>query len=161
MNIYEFAMQKEAMSENYYRALADKCGSPGLKTILRMLADEERKHYNMVMLMEKNGKPGEAESTLLADARIVFVAMKTQRDNLSSSFDQIDLYREAQLFEKESEDYYREKAAEVKDNFQKKLFTKMAEQERKHYTLLENIIILLSRPEQWLEDAEWTHLEEY
>lgn len=35
------------------------------------------------------------------------------------------------------------------------------EEEKKHYFLLDNIIEFVSRPEQWLENAEFYHLEEY
>src|SRR3972149_1076231 len=42
----------------------------------------------------------------------------------------------------------------------KNIFTKMKE-ENKHYFILENIINFVSRPQTWLENAEWHHLEEY
>jgi hypothetical protein len=37
----------------------------------------------------------------------------------------------------------------------------VAGEEHKHYLLLERIIDFVSRPEQWLEDAEFYHLEDY
>ena len=51
MDIFEFAMEKEKFSEEYYRDLANRANHLGLKNILTMLADEEAKHYRTVEQM--------------------------------------------------------------------------------------------------------------
>ena len=56
---------------------------------------------------------------------------------------------------------YAEKAEEADNKESAELLTRMAEEERRHYLLLGNIIEFVSRPSQWLEDAEWNHLEAY
>ena len=161
MNIFEFAMEKEKLSEERYRDLAQQCNNNGVKTILNMLADEEYKHYIMVHAMAKNQKPAEAETNVLSDAQQVFGKMREERDTLGCDIGQVKLYIKAQEFEEESEQYYREKAKEVTDNYQKRILTKMAEEERKHYNMLEHIIQFMQRPERWLEDREWSHHEPY
>jgi rubrerythrin len=57
--------------------------------------------------------------------------------------------------------FYTEKAAEEKDPGRKNIFKALAGEEKKHLFLLENMIEFVSRPETWLEDAEFNHLEEY
>ena len=83
----------------------------------------------------------------------------------SESFDfdlkQTELYKKAQDIEKKSYEFYTEKANEVTEEYQKEVFLKLADEEKKHYFLLENIIEFVSRPETWLENAEFYHLEEY
>jgi len=69
--------------------------------------------------------------------------------------------KKAQDIEKRSWDFYLEKSSEVKLQYQKEFFLKPAEEEKKHYFLLDNIIEFVSRPETWLENAEFCHLEEY
>jgi len=49
MNIYEFAMQMEKDGENYYRHLAEESTITGLGKIFTMLANEEVKHFNIMM----------------------------------------------------------------------------------------------------------------
>jgi rubrerythrin len=44
---------------------------------------------------------------------------------------------------------------------QKKIFLKIAEEEKRHYLVLENIIKFINKPDIWLEDPEWYHLEDY
>ena len=49
----------------------------------------------------------------------------------------------------------------VEAEAQKKLLLKLAEEEKKHMFLLENLVEFVSRPETWIENAEFNHLVEY
>ncbi len=160
MDIFQYAMQMEKDGEDYYRQLADRTENKGLKTILTMLADEEVKHYNTIEEM-KTEKLQLAQTTILADAKNVFVQIKESNENFDFDSKQAELYKKAQDIEKKSEDFYREKVNQVEKEYQKEIFLKLAEEEKKHYFLLENIIQFVSRPETWLENAEFNHLEEY
>jgi len=160
MNIFEFAMENEKYSEDYYRQLADKSNSKGLETVFNMLADEEAKHYKIVSDMKDDVAPDLAETTVLSDAKDVFAKMRESTQSFNFDVSQTELYRKAQNIEKQSRDFYLEKASEV-DKTQKEIFLKLAEQEKRHYFLLENIIDFVSRPETWLENAEFYHLDEY
>ncbi len=160
MDILQYAVQMEKDGEDYYRQLAQQTGNKGLKTILTMLADEEVKHCNTIEKM-KTEKPQMAGTTILADAKNVFVQIKESNEKSDFDTNEVELYRKAQDIEKRSEDFYEEKANEVKEEYQKDIFLKLAEEEKKHYFLLENIIEFVSRPETWVENAEFNHLEEY
>jgi len=160
MNIFEFAMEKEKYSEDYYRQLADKSNNKGLETVFNMLADEEVKHYKIVSDMKEEMAPDLAETTVLSDAKDVFAKMRESAQSFNFDVSQTKLYRKAQEIEKQSWDFYLGKANEV-EKTQKEIFLKLADQEKKHYFLLENIIDFVSRPETWLENAEFYHLEEY
>ena len=160
MNIFEYAMQMEKDGENYYRELAQKTNNKGIKTILTMLADEEVKHYNAVEQMMTTN-PQMAETTILTDAKNVFEQIKKGQGAFDIDVGQIQLYKKAQDIEEKSRDFYLEKANRVEKEYQKELFLKLAGEEKKHYFLLENIINFVSRPETWLENAEFFHLEEY
>ncbi len=160
MDIFEYAMQMEKDGEDYYRQLAQQTENKGLKTILTMLADEEVKHYKAIEKM-KTEKPQMVETTILSNAKNVFAQLKESDEKLDSDIEQKELYIKAQDIEKESQDFYKEKANEVKEEYQKVLFLRLAEEEKRHYFLLENIIDFVSRPETWLENAEFNHLDEY
>ncbi len=160
MNIFEYAMQMEKDGEEYYRTLARQTDNKGLQTILTMLADEEVKHYNAIERIQTT-EPHMAETTILTDAKNIFVQIKESGESFDFDIQQTELYRKAQDIEKESQDFYTEKADEVTEEYQRELFLKLADEERKHYFLLDNIIEFVSRPEYWLENAEFCHLEEY
>jgi rubrerythrin len=160
MDIFEYAMQMEKDGETYYRQLAEKTNNKGVRTILTMLADEEVKHYNTVESM-KTTKPQMAETTILADAKNIFIRMNDSGEKFDFDISQTELYKKAQDIEKKSQDFYLEKANEVEEKYQKEIFLRLAEEESQHYFLLENIIQFVSRPETWLENAEFYHLQEY
>ena len=160
MDIFEFAMQMEKDGENYYRQLVQQTTNKGLKTILTMLADEEVKHYNAIDKI-KTSDSQMTETTILSDAKNIFVQLKDSGEGFDVEINQVDLYKKAQDIEEKSRNFYLEKANEVRQDYQKELFLKLAEEEKKHYFLLDNIIEFVSRPEHWLENAEFCHLEEY
>ncbi|MHC4532907.1 MAG: ferritin-like domain-containing protein [Planctomycetota bacterium] len=159
-NIFEYAMQMEKDGEDYYRQLAQKAGNNGLRTILTMLADEEVKHYNTIEKI-KTQNTQIAKSEILTDAKNVFVQIKESGESFNFDINEAELYKIAREIEKKSQDFYMEKSNEVTEEFQKTLFLKLAVEEKKHYILLDNIIEFVSQPEQWLENAEFFHLEEY
>ncbi|MDD5064661.1 MAG: ferritin family protein [Phycisphaerae bacterium] len=160
MNIFDFAMEKEKYSEDYYRQLAAGSNNKGLETVFNMLADEEAKHYKIVSDMKKDISPGLAETRVLSNAKDVFEQMRESARSFNFNISQVELYRKALKIEEQSQDFYLEKADEVEEAH-KEIFLKLAEQEKKHYFLLENIIDFVSRPQTWLENAEFYHLEEY
>jgi rubrerythrin len=161
MDIYEYAMQMEKDGEKFYRELAAKTSSPGIKNILTMLADAEVKHYNLFQNMKNNEKIGSiTDTSLLENVKNVFVKLREEKQ-FEAEVPELDLYKKAQEIEKKSRDFYLEKAGEVTDDSQKTALKKIADEEHRHFNILENIITLVNRPNIWLEDPEWYHLEEY
>ena len=72
----------------------------------------------------------------------------------------MDIYKFAMQMEVDAQKFYLERADEEKDPHRKEIFLNLAEEERKHCVLLENIIDFVSQPADWLENPEWYHLDE-
>ena len=162
MNIYKYALQLEKDSENYYNKLMSKTDDVGLKTILKMLADEEAKHFSIVeQMMKTNTYPELIETNLLKNVRNIFEKIKGKKLEFSFDLTQADFYRKAQEIEEKSHQHYLEMSGKVEDKAQKNLLLKLAEEEKKHMFLLENLVEFVSRPDTWIEDAEFNHLDEY
>ncbi|TFG90625.1 MAG: rubrerythrin [Candidatus Atribacteria bacterium] len=162
MNIYKYAMKMEKDSENYYRELANKTGDVGLQNILKMLANDEVKHYHIIEQMMKTDVGAElAEIDILENAKNIFIKIKGK--NLVFDFDlsQINFYRKAQEMEEKSYKFYMEMSDKVEIESQRKIFLKLAGEEKKHMFLLENLVEFISRPETWIENAEFNHLDDY
>ena len=160
MDIFDFALKMEKDGEQFYLDLYQKNTNTGIRKVLKLLADEEVKHYNAIDKM-KTGPSHITETKILDDAKNIFVELKDSGQEFDVETSQIDFYKKAQDVEEKSRNYYLEKANEVSRDYQKELFLKLAEEEKKHYFLLDNIIEFVSRPEHWLENAEFFHLEEY
>jgi rubrerythrin len=163
MNIYDFAFNMEKDSESYYLELAGKCNNSGLKNILMMLAEDEKKHQEIVLKMKSNANVEMAETKILNNAKNIFQKMKDKKEKIEVNIKQKDLYEKAEQLEKRSEEFYLEKAKEVENEKHKELFLKLAEEEKKHFFLLYNIQQFVSHPDYWVENAEFHHLdnEEY
>jgi rubrerythrin len=162
MNIYKYAMKMEKDSENYYSELANKTDDTGLQNILKMLANDEVKHYNIIEQMMKTDASAElAETSILRNAKNIFIKIKGK--DLVFNFDllQVDFYRKAQEFEEKSYKFYIEMSDKVEIESQRKIFLKLAGEEKKHMFLLENLVEFVSRPETWIENAEFNHLDDY
>lgn len=161
MTVFEFAKKMEKDGEQYYRTLSLQCKEKGLQKILNELADAEVNHYKVILEMEQEKNPLISETVLMTNAKNIFATIGKNRINPESSFPDIDLYKRAQDIEIKSQNFYEQKAEESGNPLHKELFLKIAEQERQHYIIMENMIEFLFRPYSWLENAEWYHLDEY
>lgn len=161
MDVFDYAMQLEKDGESYYREGAARSASAGMKKIMTTLADAEVRHYDVFRQMKEGQAVSVPEATILKDVKNIFVSMREQGGLEGVGTSETEFYRKAQDIEKKTEDFYLEKASQVEDAAQKETFLRVAKEENKHYFILEQIIQFVSRPEQWLENAEWYHLEEY
>lgn len=160
MDIFAFALQMEKEGEQFYRDLAARAPSEGVHNILTMLADEEAKHYRAIQIIQSEDYEME-EADVLDHAKNIFRQMKDFGDKFEIDTQEVDLYRQAQAIESKSIDFYLDKADVVDRPAQKQLFQKLAEEERKHLRLMENLADFITRPDRWHEDAEFYHLEDY
>lgn len=161
MDIFEFAKEKEKYAEEFYRDRAAKSPDKGLAEIFLLLANEEEKHFDMIEKMQAEVPAELTETTVLSDAAAIFEKIREGAMKLSFDKSELELYKEAQKIEQNARDYYLDKADQVEVQAQKDIFIKLAEEEKKHYFLLDNIIDFVSRPQQWLENAEFHHMEDY
>ncbi len=161
MDIFDYAMQLEREGEGFYRAIVADIENKGLRTIFNWLAEEEVKHYKVLQEMKAGDTYKLVETHLLDDAKNVFKEMINSVGKLEFDESELEAYRKAQEIEKKSQEFYLQKAKEVGSHSQKEIFLNIAKEEEKHYFLLENIIDFVSRPQMWLENAEFNHLDDY
>ncbi len=159
MDILEYAMQMEKDGEYFYRRIALETSSDALRSVMNLLADEEVKHYRAIEQIAKD-RYEMTETDILNDVKNIFIQMK-DKEEFTPEQEQVELYRKAQEIEKQSQQFYTEKSIQADKAELQKLFEQLAREEEKHYFLLENIIDFVLRPKQWLENAEWYHLDKY
>lgn len=154
MNVYEYAMKVEKEGEAYYREMANAASNPGLKKIFTMLADEEVKHYNVFRNMMKKEDIDFENLDLITDTKTIFTTLAEEKDNVNFDSEQIQFYKDAIVREEKSHDFYAEKAQELEGQ-EKKIFLHIAEEETKHKKVLEEIVIFLEEPADWVASAEF------
>jgi rubrerythrin len=164
MNIYEYAMQMEQDGEKFYLLLAGTCQVEGLTTIFTMLANEEVKHYKTIAHLQKNaGNSPLVKTTVLENVKNIFIRMKEDKADVRFDSSELESYRKAMAIEEMSWKFYLDKAANADEENVKQIFLRLAGEEEKHLRIMENIVEFVARPEpgNWLENAEWHHLDEY
>jgi len=155
MNVYEYAMKVEKEGEAYYREMAAAATNSGLKRIFTMLADEEVKHYNVFKNMMKKEDMDLKDLDLITDTKTIFQTLADEKDNVTFDADQVQFYKDAITREKDSHDFYAEKAEELDNEKQKKIFLHVAKEEIKHRQILEEIVTFLEEPADWVASAEF------
>lgn len=162
MDIFKFAMKMEKDGERYYRELMNRTDNEGLRKILSLLANEEINHYQIIEQMNQgSGDTISVETTVLKDAKNIFIQMKESKQDVLSVEGEVDLYTKAKEIEKASRIFYAEKAQETNNEQHKQIFLRLSEEEKKHEFLMDNLVEFITRPDTWLENAEWHHLDEY
>lgn len=160
MDIFEFAMQKEKAAEEFYNGLAEQSHSEGLKNIYSRLAKAESNHYQVVNKM-RSDETMPTDTDILDDIGAVFNKMATQKDEmLNLDYDQVRAYEKAREIEKDSIDMYTEKAAEETDSRRAEILSRLAEEEKKHYAIVDQIVETVILPQQWVENGEFSHILE-
>lgn len=161
MDPYEFAMKMEKDGESYYRELAAKTADTGLKDIFTMLADAEVVHHGIFKKMKEKENVKVAHTRILSQVKNIFEKIRGEERATDITITETESYKKAQEIEKKSREFYLKEADKIRDPGQKESFLKIAGEEKKHYLILEEIIDFVSRPQTWLENPEWYHLEEY
>lgn len=162
MNIYEFAMNMEKEGESFYRKLAQRSEDPGIKSLMKTLAEEEVKHHEILEKLSRDvSAPELTGKNVLAEAKHIFDRIREEGDVINPNPSQADFCRKAREIEEQSFSYFTDKLSEITDEDKRRLVSSIIEDERQHIILLENLVEYYEAPAQWHENAEFNHLDEY
>lgn len=165
MNVFEFAMKMEKDGQHFYESESAKAGHPALKKIWLQLASDEIKHYEIFRKL-RDGEIQEASqmaklgTDILKRVQTVFEKAAKETSGFSFGDDVIAAWNKAQQLEVETEKFYRQKEQEESKPEVKKAFHLLANEEQKHVHLIEHVLDFLHQPKSWLEDAEWSSLNQ-
>ena len=161
MNILEFAIKMELAGEKYYNEQAEINEDNSLSKVFRMLAKDENMHA-MILENKINKLAYELiKNETLSEAKSVFNNVEAITGGIKQIPDQLDAYKLALENEKESITLYRKCLSEATLDEPKMLFAYLLKQEEDHYAIIDQIISLIVRSEEWVESAEFGVREEY
>jgi rubrerythrin len=153
-DLFEIAKKMELEGKQLYEEQAKKTSDEGLKNILLMLSEQEQEHYKIFDALQKK-QPIKIKKESFKGITDFF---KEVREDLPK--DQIEFYKKILDVEKKSQEFYQE-IAKKQEGENKEIINKIANEEHKHWIIIKNIIDYIKRPEQWVEDAEFHHLDDY
>lgn len=163
MEIFAYTVELKKEKEAFYRQLSHDAVYEGVRELFGLLADEEARHREAIEEMEKRVNVKLDPTTIKKDASGVFEKMQAEVNKEEPAFEHrtLKLYDKALQYEEKAEALYLQKSREATDSCQQEMFRKIATDEREHKAVIQALIDFVSKPERWLENAEWYHLEEY
>jgi rubrerythrin len=158
MNVIDYALQMEADGKAYYQRLADQCGSPELQNLFSLLADAEQSHYD-ALARRRGEMDATAGNALMESAKNAFLRLTEMNSKAPFLVDR-DGYRHAVKAEEQSIGFY-EKCAEKEESPEvRRLLQTLAEEERIHLNIVENIYDFVLSPKCFLAWREFSNLRD-
>jgi len=161
MNVFDFTMEMELDGKAHYEKLAAGTPIAGLKNIFNMLAADEQKHYETIQSMKSGSSGAMAGSAVLDEAKNVFQGLMNEKTLLGSLHKDLDGYRYAMHVEADSVKLYEDMAKKENSVECVQLLLKIANEEKKHYNIMENLYDFVLAPQNYLEWGEFSNLKEF
>lgn len=155
MEVFEMAKGIELEGKQLYEEQAKKTSDEGLKNILLMLARQEQEHHDIFDALQKS-RPIKIKKESFKEIPKIFSELKKDLPK-----DQIEFYNKVLDVEKKSEKFYEEIAQKQENQENKEIILRISREEHKHWIIIKNIIEYIKRPDQWVEDPEFNHLDDY
>lgn len=161
MNSFEFAINMELDGEKYYIKQAKVNKDNSLNILFTMLAKDEWNHAKIFKNKLNELSYELKDNNTLSESKNVFKGIGDFKNEIKKIPNQLDLYRVALDKEKQSIELYKKFLSEATDDKEKKLFEYLIKQEGDHFAILEELVLLTNRSDEWVESAEFGLREEY
>lgn len=161
MKNLEFAIQMELEGKQYYLDQANKNQDNALSKVFILLADSEKEHAELLRKRLNNEEYTLKEDEILVTIKSVFKELVDYKASDIRSTTQLDVYRLAVDIEEKSIELYQEMLKDSDNDKDKELFEFLLKEENKHLILFDELVKMLTRPEEWVESAEFGLREDY
>jgi trimethylamine--corrinoid protein Co-methyltransferase len=158
---FDFAMNMELDGKAYYEKLAAETTVGGLKSIFTSLAADEQKHYEIILAIKAGSKFKMADSAVLEKAKNLFEEIIADRNNVVSLKKSLDGYQYARKIEADSVKLYEDMAKKEENPEIVQLLLKIANEEKKHFNVLDNLYDYILAPQNFLVWGEFSNLKEF
>lgn len=161
MNSLELAINMELDGEKFYKNQAEINKDNSLNAVFLLLEKDEARHARILENKFKELAYELTDNNTLSQVNNVFKGSKGFKSEFEGIPNQLDAYKFALEIERKSIELYNNFLSESNVDQSKKLFEFLVKQEKAHYTIFEELILLVERPEEWVESAEFGIREEY
>lgn len=161
MDTLELALSLELDLEKYYNEQAEKNKDNSLHVVFHMLAGEEENHTHILMGQADKLTLKVQDEEILEEARQLFGQLGDFKSEIRDIPSQLESYRMALEMEEKSYEFYKKLYQDAPDEQAKETYQYLMKQEDKHRIILEELVKLTTRPEEWVESAEFGLREDY
>jgi rubrerythrin len=160
MNVFDFAMKMELQGKACYDNLAASTQVAGLRNIFQGLAADEQKHYEVFRGMKEGKVFSMTDSRMLEQAKSVFGELAGEKERIAGLHEDLDGYRLGLKIEADSVRLYEDMAKQEQNPETMQVYLKLANEEKKHFNIMENICDFVMKPRYFLEWREFSNLHE-
>ncbi len=160
MDVFEFALKMEMDGKAYYEKLKDETDIIGLKTIFTNLAADEQKHYEIIQSIKAGYAKPMTDTTVLEEAKNIFEKLMNDKNIVGSMHKSLDGYQHARKIEADSVQFYEDAAKKENNPETRQLLQKIADEEKKHYNIMDNLYDFTLAPQNFLAWGEFSNLKE-
>jgi rubrerythrin len=157
MNVLDFAMKMEADGKAYYEKLAAESDEKELQNLFTLLAQAEQSHFDALQARKQEIAFSRVESTVLEEAKNIFQRLQEMGGQGPLTFDP-DGYRHAITAEEQSIGFYEESAEKEVSPEVRHLLLALADEEKIHLNIVENIYEFVESPKFFLAWREFSNL---
>ncbi|ACM22125.1 ferritin-like domain protein [Geotalea daltonii FRC-32] len=161
MNIFDCAIKMEEEARINYEKLAAATPVSELKNLFTLLAAAEQEHHDALVEMKGSIDPQKAQFMDLQEAACIFQPLLAKRDLMAELREDPDAYKHVVKEEEKGVKFYEEQAAQAKDEGTREILLMIADEERKHLSIVENIYAFVESPKTYLAWGEFSNLKEY
>ncbi len=160
MNVLDYAIKMEEDGRKFYEKLAAEADVPELKTIFALLAEEERRHQQIFQSMKNGEDPVNAESRIIEKAESAFHKLMEKKEASGILGRDPDGYLHSIKTEEEYIRLYLDMAEKEENEQVKELLLRIAEEEKRHLNIMENIYDFVESPRTFLAWGEFSNLRD-
>jgi rubrerythrin len=161
MNSMDYAIQTEIDGAAFYSEQADLYKGTTLFKVFTILAKEENQHEMVLRRVSSDSFSELPGDGTMSNANTIFSNLDDFKDEIRTNPKQIEVYRLARDMEQKSVDLYEKMMAEAKNDSEKDVFKYLVGQEKHHYQMMDEFVIRIGRPEEWVESAEFGERADY
>jgi rubrerythrin len=157
MNILDFAMEMDRSGRDYYRQMALKAHSPGVRQLFGRMAKEEERLMEEYRRMKADDPDRRAESPMLQMADNPF----RHQAALTPPHDELEAYRLVLAMEGKACQLLQSAASQEADGAAGAILRRVAAMECGELKEVEEIYDFVSAPSEYLAWAEFSNLDEF
>lgn len=161
-NFWETAKKMESEGIAFFKKLSLETTVEELKGLFTFLANEEQNHLEIFQKLEaKQNISFSSQENSLAVAKGIFAKIQPNFSEDDKFADSSSIYKKIKTMEADAVTYYSSLLEKVENEEEAAVLKQIIKEEKRHEKLFDALIDFVSKPNQWLEDAEFNHLDNF
>ncbi len=160
MNILECTIKMKKETRTHYERLAESVTDAELKRLFTLLAAAENEHIEKLVALKDDMNSLDTESFKELDENVCVYSPHIDPRHLAESLkNDPDAYRHVVREEEETIEFFEQLSDQAASEQLKRICHLLADKEREHLEMLENIYFFVEEPRTYLEWGEFSNLK--